>query len=423
MVEAHIEKKKGISPVWILPLVAIILGGWLLFTSIYEDGIDITLRVEDSSGIIANKTPVMFKGNQVGLVKKIQLRRDMQGVDLIIEMNKGAKPYLVEDMIFWIEQVEVQAGRINGLDTLLSGSYIGVQLGTSQTPSHNFVAHNRRPPVPLNAPGLHCKLRAPTFQSLDIGSGIYNQSIQIGSVQNYALQEDNSVLIDIYIEPEFKHLVKKQTRFWNSSGITVSGGIANLQMHMTSLSSLLQGGINMQTPESAKDSPDAENGHIFLLHDNLSAVDGLNKPVGLNLVLETSNLASIKVGSAVYYRKVKVGEVTGTELSKSFQKVLIKLTIYNQFAAVVREHTRFWNSSGIQVSGGVLSGISLSTESLDALLNGGIALATPDNEEMGGPVSNGHHFILEDKEEEAWRAWSPDVTKPAKPTKDKAAKK
>ena len=144
MAEAIIEKKKGLSPVWILPILAICLGGWLLFKSFYEAGIDITLRVEDSSGIVANKTPVMYKGNLVGMVKEIKIRRDMQGVDLIIEMNKGTESFLVEDMVFWIERVDVRASRVTGLDTLLSGNYIGVQPGVSVKPERNFIALEHR---------------------------------------------------------------------------------------------------------------------------------------------------------------------------------------------------------------------------------------------------------------------------------------
>lgn len=420
MAEVIIEKKKGLSPVWILPILAICLGGWLLFKSATEAGIDITVRVDDSSGIVANKTPVMYKGNQVGLVKEVNLRRDLQGVDLIIEMNKGAKPYLVEDMVFWIEKVDVQASRITGINTLLSGQYIGVRPGTSKKAARNFVAAERRPPVAPNAPGLHLKLRTNEFKSLGVGSGIYNQNIEIGSVQDYALQDDNSVLIDVYIEPKYKHLVKKGTRFWNASGITISGGIADLKVQVGSLSAILNGGVNIQTPARFLNSPPVENGHVFPLYSDLEALAGVDKPQGLHVILEAENLGSISIGNGVYYRKIKVGEVTKTELSKTFQKVLVEATIYKPFAAVIRENSKFWNASGVTVSGGVVSGLSISTESLQSFLAGGIALATPDNKDMGGAVSEGHHFTLYDKGEDAWRKWSPNLGPEEKPAAAKA---
>ena len=414
MSEAIVEKRTGISPAWILPILAICLGAWLLFKSYYDAGIDITLQVDDSTGITVKKTPVLYKGNEVGIVKGIEIRRDLQGVDLIIEMKKGSAPYLVEDLKFWIERVNVKGSSITGLDTILSGNYIGLQLGSSTKPARSFVALPQRPPVPANAPGLHLTLRAETLKSLDIGSGIYTKSIEIGSVQKYELQDDETVLISIHILPEYEHLVKKGTRFWNASGVSVSGSITDLDINIASIASLIGGGIEMETPEKHANDPQAENGQEFKLYKNKREQALLNTPTGLNIILETPNLGSLNVGSQVYYRRVKVGEITGIRFSPTFQTVLLNTTIYGPFAPVVRENTKFWNASGISVSGGVLSGLSVSTESLEALMKGGIALATPDNEDMGGPVQDGHRFPLYDKEEEKWREWSPVIGTPEK---------
>ena len=409
MSEAIVEKRKGISPVWILPLLAICLGGWLLFKSYYDAGIDITIHVEDSTGITMNKTPVLYKGNQVGIVKDIYVRKDLQGVDLIVEMEKGTQPYLVEDVQFWVEKVDVKASSITGLETLLSGNYIGVQLGTSATPSRNFIALPKRPPVSSNAPGLHLGLRANALNSLDIGSGIYNKSIEIGSVQKYELQDDDTVLISIYIEPEYKHLIKTGTRFLNASGITISGGITDLNIHVASFASILKGGIELKTPKDQADTPLAENGQVFTLYTNMKELAKVNFPTGLNIILETDNLDSLKIGSQVYYRGVTVGEVTGFQLSPTFQHVLVNVTIYEPYMPVIRENTKFWNASGISVTGGVLSGLSVSTESMESLMQGGVALATPNNDEMGSAVSNGHSFILQAQRDESWSEWSPKI--------------
>lgn len=422
MAEAIIEKKRAISPIWILPLLATLLGGWLLLKSFYEAGVEITLRVEDSSGITVDKTPVMLKGNEVGLVKDIKLRNDLQGVDLIIEMKKGTAPYLVEDMAFWVEKVDVRANRVSGLETLFSGNYIGVEPGQSTVPERNFVAHKKRPPVSKNAPGLHLKLHSDKFNSLDIGSGIFFQNVQIGSIQDYSLQVDSSVLIDIYIKPEYEKLVTKDTEFWNASGINITGGIADLKVHVPSLSSLLVGGINMRTPHNAQNPEQAVNGETFVLHSDLESLNAVNSPVGLHIVLEADDLSSISIGSGIHYRKVKVGEVIGTELSETFQKVLISAVIYEKFTPIVRENSRFWNSSGLSISGGMLSGLSITTESLQSLLGGGISLATPDNGAMGKPIPAGYKFTLESELDETWKQWSPNIKLGDEEVQDNATK-
>jgi paraquat-inducible protein B len=130
---------------------------------------------------------------------------------------------------------------------------------------------------------------------------------------------------------------------------------------------------------------------------------------GLGIVLEASRLGSLSTGSPVYYRQVRIGQVTGYELSPSFQKVRIFVSISRKYSAVIRENTRFWNVSGTKIEGGIFSGLSVTTASLEAILRGGIALATPDNEKTGAAVQTGARFTLHDKPEEEWLDWNPDI--------------
>ena len=506
MSEAIVEKKRGISPVWILPLLAICLGGWLLFKSYRDAGIDITLHVQDSSGITIDKTAVMFKGNKIGMVKQIDVSDDLLGVDLTIEMNKKSEQHLVEDLKFWVEKIDVEAGKITGLDTLLSGSYIGLQPGTSDKPSRKFIALPHKPPISEYAPGLHLKLHAQVLHSLQRGSGIYHKNIQIGSVQQYALQGDDTVLIDFYIKPEYQNLVKKDTRFWNASGITISGGITGLKVQIASLASIFRGGIMMQTPAAITDSPQAENGQLFTLYDDFAAAEygipltlelasgegmkqGVTKIIyrGMELgiiqkfdinkdknhtvtahvlldpraetilreetvfylirpeislmkirnletivtgsyitfvpgegafkdhftvknespprqkkeveagdfgiMLTTKDLGSITVGSPILYRKVEVGKITGFTLRQKEDDVLLTGVISKQYAGLLKTTSRFYNFSGVDVDAD-LSGIKINTGSLVTIVAGGVAFYTP---EQGKPaVKNQVYSLYED---------------------------
>jgi len=130
---------------------------------------------------------------------------------------------------------------------------------------------------------------------------------------------------------------------------------------------------------------------------------------GLGVVLETSHLGSLTVGSPVYYRQVQVGKVTGSQLSPSFNKVYVFATISSPYIAIIRDNTRFWNVSGAKIEGGLFSGIKVSTQSFQAIIKGGIALATPNNEQIGAPAKPGQHFTLYDKPEKLWLDWNPDI--------------
>jgi len=131
----------------------------------------------------------------------------------------------------------------------------------------------------------------------------------------------------------------------------------------------------------------------------------------LAIILDSEDLFSLKAGAPIFYRRVQVGEVIDFEFSPSFQKVYMNAVIYEPYTSVIREGTKFWNASGIHISGGVLSGLSVSTESLDSLMTGGIALATPEGSKMGGTVRAGHHFSLYEEAEKAWAKLSPELSK------------
>jgi paraquat-inducible protein B len=130
---------------------------------------------------------------------------------------------------------------------------------------------------------------------------------------------------------------------------------------------------------------------------------------GLNIVLTAARRGSLKAGDGIYYRQIRVGSVEEVGLSPSAREVEIRVNIQPEYADLIRENTRFWNASGIRVSGGIFSELTVSTESVETLLLGGVALATPDNVDMGNRVKNGHVFTLYDEPEEEWLRWQPNL--------------
>jgi paraquat-inducible protein B len=334
-----IEKKSGISPIWILPLVAICVGGWLLYKSYQDAGIDINIHLESAAGITAGKTAVLFKGTKVGLVKEINVSKDMQGVDLTVEMDKEAASHLLQDVKFWVEKVDVEAGRVTGLDTLLSGSYIGMQLGSSDTPARSFVALKHRPPVPLDAPGLHLTLHSDALYSIQVGSGIYYKNLMIGSVQSHTLMEDDTISIELFVKPQYASKVRKGSRFWNASGITVDGGITNLKVHIPSLAAIIRGGIMMDTPKGLEDSPPAVNGQVLTLYKDYGAAE-----YGIPLTLELFTGEGISEGSTtVMYRGMQLGHVQNITLNKNRQHtVTATVSLDPRAQNILNSGTRFY---------------------------------------------------------------------------------
>ena len=489
MQQPVIKKKKGISPIWILPVIALVIGGWLLFKGIRDAGIDIVVHFESGEGITVGKTQVIYKGIPVGIVRGKEIDNSLKHVALQIEVEKRVKEGLVEDLKFWIVRPEVSAGRISDLGTLLSGSYIAVQKGVSTVPSREFTGLEEAPGLPENAPGLHFKLRSDVLGSIQRGTKFYYKNIVVGEVQGYSLIGDKGVEIDGYIEPEYANLTKTGTRFWNSSGITVNGGLSGFKVRVESAASIIYGGISLYTPEQKIDTPQAVNGHVFKLYKDYDAAefglkmtlqlpaavglsDGSSKvmyrgfeagvvtdltfntddpkksvtahilldpeaewilreetqfwvvepqlsvnrvqnidtlikgshitfspgkgefrdafvvveqPIeeeilrpGKNFLLVSENLKSFSVGAPVVYRKMQVGEVVTYDLTADGEHVKAKIFIDEKYAGLVRKDSVFWKDGGIKINAG-FDGIRVETGTMTSLIAGGVAFENPDS--------------------------------------------
>jgi len=478
------------SAIWVLPIIALLIGGWLGWQAYQKAGIEIEILFASGDGIEPGKTQLIYKGMPIGKVKALGFPLDGKdrGVIATLEVDKEIEPFLRSETRFWLVKPSVTLAGITGLDTLVSGNYITASPGHGKI-SHEFVALAEAPPLAESTPGLHITLKAERLGSLNRDSPVFYKQIQVGRVRSYALGENkDTVDIKVFIEPEYANLVRKHTRFWNASGVTVDASLSGLTVRTESLASIVAGGIAFATPENRADSPPTDPALPFKLYSNfddaqagikvvvnlpdfegltpgstpvmykglqvgvlkkikvnpsligasadllldprsedylvegadfwvvkpsisLGGISGIEtlvkgnyiavrpgekgKPAkrsfqalakvppmdinvpGLHLVLRSSKLASLSVGSPVLFRQVKVGAVQSYQLSRDHQQVLLGVHIEPEYAGLVNSSTRFWNASGVTLTGG-LSGIEVKSESLQSLLVGGIAFETPD---------------------------------------------
>ncbi len=340
MEQPIIKKKRGISPIWILPTVALCIGLWLLFKAVRERPIEITVHFHSAEGVTEGKTKVMYKGLPIGIVRDITVDKGMDTVSVIIEMDPRTKAGLVKDAKFWIVRPEIAAGRIRGLNTLLTGSYIAVQKGNSNEPCREFMGLDEPPPIPEDAPGLHIKLVSDALHSLQRESPIYYKNIKVGSIQSYVLSSNGTVTISAYIEPQYKHLVKPGSRFWNASGISVTGGINGLKLRMESLTTLINGGVAFYTPKTFEDQPPARNGHVFKLYKDYE-----DAQYGINVTLKIhSGEGLVENITKVIYHGLVVGSVKKISLDKFNKKykVTAHLLLNPMVKPLLRKGTKFW---------------------------------------------------------------------------------
>ena len=249
---------------WIIPLVAAAVAGWLIYERMRAYGPEITIQFRDGAGLRVGQTPIKYRGVQVGEVTGVQLTSDRQNVLVKARMQQTAAGLASDGAVFWIVRPQVGWGNITGLNTVISGPEIQVLEGKGTERVSHFTGVENAP-VAMGAPGVKVVLKAERPVSLRPDSPIYYRGVQVGVVQQIDLARDASAAdISIVVWQRFAGLVRSGSAFWNVSGVDVKGGLfKGVQIEIESLRALAAGGIEFASPEK---SPAAKPGTVFFLH-------------------------------------------------------------------------------------------------------------------------------------------------------------
>lgn len=336
-----LKKHKGISPIWILPIVALILGIWFIFRTYTQEEIAIEIEFETGDGIVLDKTEIVYKGIPVGVVTNMIAKQDLTGVIVTAEIQRNAAPFLNTETKFWLVKPRISLSGVSGIDTLFSGNYIGMQPELQGKATKHFIALPEPPPVSASTPGLHLTLTSDELGSISEGGEILYRKIPVGTVQSFHLNEkENGVEIKIYIHEEFQHLVNKGTRFWNASGISVKGNLSGIKVRTESLSSVISGGIAFSNPENSDDTP-AQTGDTFVLYDDFDLAE-----VGIKGIIHFDNGEGLSEDiTKVVYQGQPVGIVRSIELEDDLSGVKAHVVFDPLLENMLNEGTRFWKVS------------------------------------------------------------------------------
>lgn len=308
------KKRTRLSLVWVIPIVAAAAGVWIAVTKILDKGPEITIVFSSADGLVANKTKINYNGLDVGTLTSIKLMEDHKHVIATAAMHPKSEEFLVKDAKFWVVKPRMSGLNITGLGTLISGNYIGVQLGESKESEHHFIALET-PPLTGDVPGKIFKLKATELGSLGAGTPIYFRQIQVGQVVSYALDKAGEFLdVEIFVESPYDQYVSTDTRFWQASGVDVSLTAAGLHVQTESVMSILAGGIAFETPPTGNPPPPAADGTEFtLFYDRKDAFEPPpHDPYRFLLVFKQS-VRGLSVGAPVDIGGVQIGSVTGIQ--------------------------------------------------------------------------------------------------------------
>ncbi|WJD48805.1 MULTISPECIES: PqiB family protein [unclassified Enterobacter] len=369
--EARIKTKRRISPFWLLPVIALMIAGWLVWSSFEDRGNTITIDFVSADGIVAGRTPVRYQGVEVGTVQDIRLSEKLNKIEVRASIKADMKDALRSDTQFWLVTPKASLAGISGLDALVGGNYIGMMPGKGE-PQDHFTALDTQPKYRLNNGELMIHLHAADLGSLSSGSLVYFRKIPVGRVYDYAINKDKQgVTIDVLIERRFTNLVKKGSRFWNVSGVKADVGLSGAKVELESLASLVNGAIAFDSPDSSKPAePDDEFGlYEDLAHSQRGVLIKLDLPGGQGLKENSTPLM---------YQGLEVGELTKINLNPG-GGVTGEMTVDPSVVNLLRDNTRIEMRS---------PKISLNDTSLSSLLTGNTLELVPGE---GEPRD---HFVV-----------------------------
>ena len=300
-----------IPAVWLVPLVAALLAGWLAVKTVVERGPTITIRFTSAEGIEAGKTRLKYKDVQVGVVKSLWFSPDLKEVVASAQMEKDFASHLVEDTRFWVVRPRIAAGTVSGLDTLLSGAYIGVDAGRSDKSRREFAGLEAPPVVRADTAGTALVLHAANAGSFEVGSPVFFRRLPAGQVTGYEL-DGEGVKVTVFINAPFDQHVNANTRFWHASGVEVKLDARGIEVDTQSLVSILIGGIAFETPAGNAAAASATE---FKLFDNRTAA--MKNPETDRLeftMLFNESVRGLQPGAPVDLRGITVGEVGAVKM-------------------------------------------------------------------------------------------------------------
>ncbi|MFA3792536.1 intermembrane transport protein PqiB [Aliiglaciecola sp. SL4] len=313
---ADIESSRIISKFWLIPLVALSIGMWMVYHQWANQGPLITIEFVSASGIEADQTKIKTKDVEIGVVKKVELKPDLSGVIVTARMNPSAEILLGENSKFWLVRPRVSLNGVSGLTTLLSGPYITLEPNTEGEQSSEFIALETPPTTAAGTPGLQISLNSDQELSFKAGDPIIYKGLKVGEFEDMHFDVDKrKVSYNAFIQAPYHKLITENTKFWNASGISLDLAANGIEIKTGSIETMLTNGVTFGIPEGMPTGKRVTSQASFEIYKDYDSASNKRYKLGVNFVLMIKDsIRGLTVGAPVEYRGLQIGKVVEINL-------------------------------------------------------------------------------------------------------------
>lgn len=313
---------------WLIPLVTLLVGGWLIARTLLDQAPTATLTFKTAAGIQAGKTAVKYKSVEIGIVDEIQFAEDFGHVELTVTFREGMEQFLRRNTRFWVVRPQFSLRGVSGLNTLLSGSYIEIDPGPGAPQTH-FIGLEEIPLITRDDAGTQITLVTNDLGSLAGGSPIYYQGLLAGEVLGYELGSDaQSIYVHAFVRDPYDQLVRGNSRFWNVSGLDVSLGADGFELKTASMQALMFGGLSFETPSTLESSNTDITNLIFTLYPNYDVIEQEAYTRKLQFVMYfNGSVRGLNPGAPLEFKGIQIGSVLDVKLEFNSEDTTFRIPV------------------------------------------------------------------------------------------------
>ena len=309
--QAKVRKISQWSPIWIVPVAAVLIGSWMLYHSLKNQGAVVTLLASNAEGLVAGKTQIKSRSVDIGKVMSVELSQDLKQVVIRARMNPGTDALLNDESQLWVVKPTVGRGGVSGLSTLLSGAYIELQPGKSSQNKVFFELLETPPLAPPDAPGIRVSLSSSDAAALAVGDPVLYRGYDVGTVERSEFDMQQRLMrYQLFIRAPYDSLVTENVRFWKASGMALDMSAEGVRVEMASVTTLLGGGVTFDVLEGwPQGEPAKANADFALFANKKSIQEGLYRERLEYLLFFDESIRGLAAGAPVEYRGVRIGTV------------------------------------------------------------------------------------------------------------------